>query len=786
MLVETTLPAPCTLHPACTLPAEKQMMATTMATKDPDQAYEEAMDDVHTRFILNLPDEELQSAPRIFFQLEQAWWFYDDFICDGAAAAAAAEAAAGGGGGGKKKRKKKKQKAALPDPLPRFKHVKPFALAMFRFSPLLAPMLPRFEDMYEEFSAYKRSISTYGTILLNREATRVVLCRVYKGKAWTLPGGKVNQNESGKDASSRETYEETGFDPQCEWGLCATWRERRERGEAVEELARDDDVDAPSDEEEEGGGKLLPWEPLRDGDKLVYTENDTKKRRTCYVCRGVPETFPFEPVARKEVSQVAWHDLTNLPKPSYAVMPFMAQLKRWIKKDNRKRGIDAREVSRAGSRSKHTDHPHDRNSSRGKPREPLDDLGLTPFFSDDGNAPWEEMALEKNSEERSTERAVTPSQKSTHKDKKEKQRKQKQKRPNSRSGSRSKGSRPDSRGKRVAEDDPLVTSALATPGERNRWTEDEMFAANEQITGREIAYDGNPHDFAEKGFDVVGEGRVDPHAFRVVGGAFMNSEQGDTLSAPPERGALQPLVNAQQGRRGRSGTRGSSVSGLTNDLDHEGMGDPRGDDDGDLALTPFFSGDGKAPWEEDTMGGLLSGLDKGEHATPPPMRSSQETGHSDFKGLALLNHLRQGNAANEVGENGIGLDQQQQAAPSSSTPSKSEKKDVKKEKKKKDEKNRTTVVDDNVRGEAEDSTDWFMTDKDITIKSQKEKLSILPPTAFSVAANPLMQQAVSSQNCEHLEWMKHWVKRLPQAGPTKEFGDFRLDVNLIVEAMTTI
>jgi hypothetical protein len=40
---------------------------------------EDALEDVHTRFILNLPDEELQSADRIFFQLEQSWWFYDDF-----------------------------------------------------------------------------------------------------------------------------------------------------------------------------------------------------------------------------------------------------------------------------------------------------------------------------------------------------------------------------------------------------------------------------------------------------------------------------------------------------------------------------------------------------------------------------------------------------------------------------------------------------------------------------------------------------------------------------------
>jgi hypothetical protein len=34
---------------------------------DNNAAYEDAMDNFHMRFILNLPDEELQSAPRIFF-----------------------------------------------------------------------------------------------------------------------------------------------------------------------------------------------------------------------------------------------------------------------------------------------------------------------------------------------------------------------------------------------------------------------------------------------------------------------------------------------------------------------------------------------------------------------------------------------------------------------------------------------------------------------------------------------------------------------------------------------
>ena len=91
-----------------------------MAATTDNKAYEEALDDVHTRFILNLPDEELQSAPRIFFQLEQAWWFYDDFICDGAAASAAAsEAAEENGSSNNKKQQQQEQ-------LPRFKHVKPF------------------------------------------------------------------------------------------------------------------------------------------------------------------------------------------------------------------------------------------------------------------------------------------------------------------------------------------------------------------------------------------------------------------------------------------------------------------------------------------------------------------------------------------------------------------------------------------------------------------------------------------------------------------------------------
>ena len=77
-------------------------------------------------------------------------------------------------------------------------------------------------------------------------------------------------------------------------------------------------------------------------------------------------------------------------------------------------------------------------------------------------------------------------------------------------------------------------------------------------------YDGNPHTFSEKGFMVKEGGkRVDPRAFRVVGGNFTNSAAGSgvggdgsgrllggllggalggaLLAQPPEALSLQPF-----------------------------------------------------------------------------------------------------------------------------------------------------------------------------------------------------------------------------------------------------
>jgi mRNA-decapping enzyme subunit 2 len=298
---------------------------------------------------------------------------------------------------------------------------------------------------------------------MNADCSKFVLCRVWNGKSFTFPAGKINQGEDGMTAAARETYEETGFDPSCSFGLSATWKQT-----------------AP---------EKISWKPMREKDALVYTE-DSGKRRTSYVVAGVPEDFPFEPVARKEVSLVTWYGLDDIPKPSFGVLPFVGPLRRWIKKHKKM-------TNRSGSKGR------DRSNRRSTPKK----------------------------------------------------------------GSRSNTPRKSSRGRVVQSGDELVTAGLASAGDTSGWSEEAMFQANEKLLGHKVEYDGNPHVFAEQGF--AGK---DPHAFRVVGGTFLNSGI-QSLAPPPDRSMLQPLFRSSEG------------------------GDGHAPQDGD-GLTPFFSNDGETPWGE--------------------------------------------------------------------------------------------------------------------------------------------------------------------------------------------
>lgn len=211
-----------------------------------------------------------------------------------------------------------------------------------------------------------------------------------------------------------------------------------------------------------------------------------------------------------------WFELDDLPKKSFAVLPFVGKLKKWIKRKDKNNRSKSRDKSRG-------------NSSRGR---------------DKSNG----------QRDKSTGRAADYMENN------------KQQKKDSRSNSKKRAGRSGSSTQQAVVqgyDDPLVDAGLARPGDNNRWSEEDMFKANEEILGRKIDYDGNPHLFAEQGFCGV-----DPHAFRVVGGSFMNSKNSESKGSIPPAAPTQyqPLVSRT--------------------------------DAASFHLTPFFTQGGATPWGE--------------------------------------------------------------------------------------------------------------------------------------------------------------------------------------------
>ncbi|KAM0722418.1 hypothetical protein Q7P37_001859 [Cladosporium fusiforme] len=144
-------------------------------------------DDLSVRFLLNLPQSELESIPRLCFQVEEAQWYYEDFV--------------------------RPLAAAIGRPLPSM-HLRQFCLQLFQHCPLLSGFTgEQHLAAYEEFLAYKVRVPVRGAILLDESMERVVLVKGWKkGASWSFPRGKINKDEKDLDCTVREVWEETGFD----------------------------------------------------------------------------------------------------------------------------------------------------------------------------------------------------------------------------------------------------------------------------------------------------------------------------------------------------------------------------------------------------------------------------------------------------------------------------------------------------------------------------------------------------------------------------------------------
>ncbi|KIY72826.1 DCP2-domain-containing protein [Cylindrobasidium torrendii FP15055 ss-10] len=146
-----------------------------------DATHDEVLEDLSSRFILNLPDEELASLERISFQVEQAHWYYEDFI--------------------------REQNHKLPS-LP----LKRFSAMLFKACPLLHHWSDDHEQAFNHFMTYKTRVPVCGAIMLNDAWEKCVLVKGWKASSgWGFPKGKINEQEAPAACAAREVLEETGF-----------------------------------------------------------------------------------------------------------------------------------------------------------------------------------------------------------------------------------------------------------------------------------------------------------------------------------------------------------------------------------------------------------------------------------------------------------------------------------------------------------------------------------------------------------------------------------------------
>ncbi|OBA19901.1 DCP2-domain-containing protein [Metschnikowia bicuspidata var. bicuspidata NRRL YB-4993] len=144
------------------------------------QSVDHVLEDLLVRFVINVPDEDLSSIERVFFQVEEAQWFYTDFL------------------------------RTLNPELPSMK-MKSFAPKILNKCPLLwkwgdpADALPR-------FGKYKSTIPVRGIAMLNKDLSKLVLLKGLESNTWSFPRGKISKGEADLECAIRETREETGFD----------------------------------------------------------------------------------------------------------------------------------------------------------------------------------------------------------------------------------------------------------------------------------------------------------------------------------------------------------------------------------------------------------------------------------------------------------------------------------------------------------------------------------------------------------------------------------------------
>ncbi|KAI7829044.1 hypothetical protein BX661DRAFT_181287 [Kickxella alabastrina] len=204
---------------------------------------------------------------------------------------------------------------------------------MFKHCPLLSQWAHDAEAAYQTFLDYKFKVPVCGAIILNPELDKVLLVKGWSSRSsWGFPRGKINKDEPEWQCAQREVIEETGST------FCRFWIE------------------------------------LMQADQKI----------SLYIITGIPEETEFLPMVRKEISQILWHNIADLPCNSrqdrgptncaagnmpiangvpsgskggaekehryYLIKPFAKRIKAWVAKHPEKIGKPAVVVNKRASR----------------------------------------------------------------------------------------------------------------------------------------------------------------------------------------------------------------------------------------------------------------------------------------------------------------------------------------------------------------------------------------------------------------------------------------------------
>lgn len=261
----------------------------------------EILDDVASRFIINLPFEERNNLIRICFQIELAHWFYLDFYNSDSSTIAPTAATANLSGfiynddndnivNGTTISTTNRNVCGMYQ----------FTVALFQHIPFLRVNLPKVDEILQNWKKYKTTVPTFGAILMTQDLQHVLLVQSFWAKSsWGFPKGKVNESEPPDHCAVREVYEETGYD-----------------------ITR-----------------LL--------NKSEYTESVINFQFVrLYFVRGVPFQTKFAPRTRKEIKSCEWFPIDKLPvnkndnisrtslgissNAFFMIFPFVKRLKKWV------------------------------------------------------------------------------------------------------------------------------------------------------------------------------------------------------------------------------------------------------------------------------------------------------------------------------------------------------------------------------------------------------------------------------------------------------------------------